>query len=82
MRSICLFLFTGSGSCEGCGNNGHGINFGCGTSTGQIVDRRIQSQKNGTVGFKVTHALGNLVTDISCVDVRENECMHVLPPGR
>ena len=39
------------------------------------VDWSIESKKDWAVCFEITKSLCNLVSDISCVDVREDKCI-------
>jgi hypothetical protein len=52
----------------------HLVNFVCVASSGQVVDRSVESEKDRTVSSISAKTLSDLVADVSCFDVREDEC--------
>ena len=56
---------SGKRSCD----DSHGVDFQSVAASGQVVDLRIQAQKDGAVSIEVTETLCDLVTDVACVDV-------------
>ena len=60
-------------SCQSCRDDRHRIDFHRVASAGKVIDLCIQTKKNGAVSFELTHALCDLVSDIACIDIREDE---------
>ena len=71
---IMYYLFVLALNCSDCYN---AYDIVCGASTGQIVDRSCDTLGNRAVCFCLCQSLNELVTDVACIQVRENQdiCM-------
>ena len=67
-----------------CSDRYNAYDIVCGASTGQIVDRSCDTLGNRAVCFCLCQSLNELVTDVACIQVRENQdiCMKKLAGKR
>ena len=74
-------MTSGSGQCSR--DDGHGVDFQSVAASGEVVDLCVQAEKDGAVSIEVTETLCDLVTDVACVDVGEDEgvCMTCSRPA-
>ena len=49
------------------GDDGHGVDLLGIAAAGEVVDRGVQTQQNGSIGVKAAQALGNLITDVAAL---------------
>ena len=71
MAANILLGLSGKRSCD----DSHGINLDRVAAAGEVVDLCVQAKKDRAVSFEVTHTLSDLVAEVACVDVREDECV-------
>ena len=55
------------------GDDGHGVDLLGVAAAGEVVDRGVQTQQNGSIGVKAAQALGNLITNVARINVGENK---------
>ena len=65
--ALSLFL------CQSCRDDRHRIDFHRVASAGEVIDLCVQTKKDRAISFELTHALSDLVSEISCIDIREDE---------
>ena len=59
--------------CQCCCDDCHGVDFLSVAASGEVVDWRVQSLKDRAVSIESAQSLRDLVSNVSCVDVREDE---------
>ena len=64
---------SGKRSCD----DSHGINLDRVAAAGEVVDLCVQAKKDRAVSLEVTHTLSNLITDVTCIDIREDKCVGI-----
>ena len=64
------------------GDDGHGVDLLGVAAAGEVVDRGVQTQQNGSIGVKAAQALGNLITNVARINVGENKGVGIAGHGR
>lgn len=69
MLPVFIFIILYQRSSDNC----HRVYFDRIAAAREVIDRRIQSEKNRSICLEITHSLGNLVTHVSRTEIREDE---------